>query len=67
MLVVFVFCFFVFLFFFFTVEKNRRHRVRVVRALDVSFGSPEFKSRPDHQLDLFSVAVDLHRSKPLIS
>ena len=28
---------------------------RVVRALDLKSGYPEFKSRSDHQLDLFQV------------
>ena len=30
-----------------------RQRGRVVRALDLKSGDPVFKSRPDHQLDLF--------------
>ena len=32
-----------------------RQRGRVVRAPDLKSGDPEFKSRPDHQLDLFQV------------
>ena len=33
----------------------RRQRDRVVRALDLRIGGPEFKSRCDRWLDLFSV------------
>ena len=30
----------------------------MVRAPDLKSGNPEFKSRPDHQLDLFQVVPD---------
>ena len=33
----------------------RRQRDRVVRALDLRIGGPEFKSRSDRWLELFSV------------
>ena len=37
---------------------------RAVRVLDLQFGSPEFKSRPERQLDLFSVAPSLTSRPP---
>ena len=35
--------------------KLGRQRGRVVRVPDLKSGDPEFKSRSDHQLDLFEV------------
>ena len=40
---------------------RRRQRGRVVRALDLQFGSLEFKSHPNHRPDLFTVVL---RSNP---
>ena len=39
---------------------QERQRGRVVKALDLQFGGPEFKSCPDRQLDLFSVVTNLN-------
>ena len=39
------------------VRQVRRQRGRAVRALDLQFEGPEFKSRSDRQLDLFSVVL----------
>ena len=36
-------------------------RDRAVRAPDLQFGGPEFKSRTDRQLDLFSVVPSSNR------
>ena len=36
---------------------SRRQRGQVVRALNLQFGGPKFKSRSDHELDLFTVVL----------
>ena len=40
---------------------RRRHRGRVVRAWELQSGGPEFKSRPDRLVDLFTVVPSSNR------